>query len=222
MVNDLYKAGYLKWFGISNYPAWQVALICELCERNGWKKPDIYQHSYQAIQRSVEPGLLLYLGYDGIAFGIFSSIPGRMLTEHKEANRFNPKKNAILSYFHKHYWIDSYVDALDVIKTVAQKLGMTTTAWAVRPTSPYSLMKREQGDATVMSVIGAAHLEENATIMKKRPLLEEIVKAFDKEGGSNDWIVPTEVEQHQINTPNKYFIPQKSMIQSIAIFWGMV
>ena len=42
-VNDLYKEGKFKRLGISNYQAWEVAQICELCKANGWKMPDVYQ-----------------------------------------------------------------------------------------------------------------------------------------------------------------------------------
>jgi len=36
-VNDLYKEGKFKRLGISNYQAWEVAQICEMCKANGWK-----------------------------------------------------------------------------------------------------------------------------------------------------------------------------------------
>jgi aflatoxin B1 aldehyde reductase len=53
-VNDLYKEGYFDRFAISNYMAWEVAEICELCDRNGWVKPVAYQGVYNALHRSVE------------------------------------------------------------------------------------------------------------------------------------------------------------------------
>lgn len=70
-VDELYKAGCFKRFGISCYAAWEVAQICELCERNGWKKPDVYSGLYNAIQRAVEPELFPCLRHYGIAFYMF-------------------------------------------------------------------------------------------------------------------------------------------------------
>ena len=83
-------------------------------------------------------------------------------------------------------------------------------------------MKREHGDAVITGASGAAQLEENLTNLEKGPLPEEMVKAFHEDWAVNDWIIPQEVEQHQAHIPNDYFIPQRSMTQSIAIYWGLV
>ncbi|SLM39061.1 aldo keto reductase protein [Lasallia pustulata] len=184
-VNRLYKAGYIRRFGISNYPAWEVAQICELCERNGWKKPDVYPGVYHALQRAVEPELFQCLRHYGIAFYEFSPVAGGMLTdryqrnttEHEEGSRFDPKRMQGAN-FRRRYWNDAYFNPLDVIRPVAKKLGMTTAEAAVRWASHHSLAKREYGDAVIIG--SAAQLEENLTNLEKGPLPEEMVKAFDE------------------------------------------
>ena len=45
-VNDLYKEGHFRRLGMSNYQAWEVSQICEMCKNNGWKMPDVYQGVY--------------------------------------------------------------------------------------------------------------------------------------------------------------------------------
>jgi aflatoxin B1 aldehyde reductase len=47
-VNNQYKAGKFKRFGISNYAAWEVAQLCEIADRHGWIKPSVYQGVYNA------------------------------------------------------------------------------------------------------------------------------------------------------------------------------
>ena len=42
-MNDLQKEGLFRRFGISNYAAWEVAQICEMCKANGWVLPSVYQ-----------------------------------------------------------------------------------------------------------------------------------------------------------------------------------
>ena len=34
-VDALYKKGFFSRFGISNFPSWEVASMCELCDRHG-------------------------------------------------------------------------------------------------------------------------------------------------------------------------------------------
>jgi len=47
-VNNLHNEGYFRRFGISNYAAWEVAQICEICDQNGWIKVFIMRY----IERS--------------------------------------------------------------------------------------------------------------------------------------------------------------------------
>lgn len=51
-VYELYKEGYFDRFGISNYMAWEVAQIQDICIQNGWIRPSVYQGVYCAIHRS--------------------------------------------------------------------------------------------------------------------------------------------------------------------------
>lgn len=186
-VNELYKQGYFQRFGISNYAAWEVAQICELCARHGWKKPDAYQGVYNALHRAVEPELFPCLRHYGIAFYEFNPVAGGMLTDryqrdttqHEEGSRFDPKRSQGANYRGR-YWNDAYFDALDVIRPVAKKLGMTTAEAAVRWISHHSLMKREHGDAVIIGASSAAQLEENLTNLEKGPLPEEMLQAFDQ------------------------------------------
>jgi len=50
-VNNLYKEGKFKRFGISNYMAWEVAEIVGICKANGYILPTAYQGIYNAIHR---------------------------------------------------------------------------------------------------------------------------------------------------------------------------
>lgn len=40
-VNDLYKEGLFDRFAISNYMAWEVAQICEICKANNYIMPSV-------------------------------------------------------------------------------------------------------------------------------------------------------------------------------------
>ncbi|KAJ9137482.1 Aflatoxin b1-aldehyde reductase [Pleurostoma richardsiae] len=185
-VNNLYKEGYFRRFGISNYAAWEVAQICEICIRNGWKRPDAYQGVYNALHRAVEPELLPCLRYYGIALYEFNPLAGGFLTdryergtaEHEAGSRFDPSRNQGVSY-RKRYWNDAYFDALDVVRPVAKRLGISTAEAALRWVTHHSQMKKEFGDAVIIGASSAAQLEENLVNLEKGPLPEEMVKAFD-------------------------------------------
>lgn len=161
-TNDLYQEGKFKRLGLSNYQAWEVAQICEICRKNGWKMPDVYQGVYNALHRSVEPELFPCLRHYGIAFYAYNPLAGGYLTSRYHRNdkdneieagsRFDPKRWQGQSYRGR-YWRDEYFDALDLLRPVAEKHGLTEAECAIRWMNHHSLMKREHGDA---SIIGAS------------------------------------------------------------------
>jgi aflatoxin B1 aldehyde reductase len=184
-VNNLFKKGYFCRFGISNYAAWEVAQICELCIKNGWKKPDAYQGIYNALHRAVEPELFPCLRYYSISFYEYNPLAGGYLTDRYErgmsepGGRFKPATKQGDAY-RRRYWNDAYFDALDIVRPVAARLGLTTTEAALRWVSHHSLMKKEHGDAVIIGASSVKQLEENLRNLGKGPLPEEMIRAFDE------------------------------------------
>ena len=53
-MGDLMRAGKVRYFGVSNYRAWRVAEICNLCDENGIDRPIVSQPYYNAMNRMPE------------------------------------------------------------------------------------------------------------------------------------------------------------------------
>src|SRR6202051_1684014 len=53
-LGDLIRQGKLRYFGVSNYRAWRVAEICNICDRNGIDRPVARQPYYNAMYRMPE------------------------------------------------------------------------------------------------------------------------------------------------------------------------
>lgn len=126
-VNNLYKEGYFRRFGISNYAAWEVAQICEICDRNNWVKPVVYQGVYNALHRGVEPELFPCLRKYGVEFYAFNPLAGGLLTSRYTRNaeggtgkgsRFDPERRQGQNY-RSRYWNEKYFDALDILRPVS-------------------------------------------------------------------------------------------------------
>jgi aflatoxin B1 aldehyde reductase len=67
-INDALGQGKFKKFGLSNYPAEEVAKFLEICEESGYAKPSVYEGHYNAITRGGEKELFPLLRKHGIAF----------------------------------------------------------------------------------------------------------------------------------------------------------
>ncbi|MBV9532444.1 MAG: aldo/keto reductase [Bradyrhizobium sp.] len=77
---ELLRMGKVRYFGVSNYRAWRVAEICNICDRLGIDRPVASQPCYNAMNRMVEvehfPACLYYgLGvvpYSPLARGVLT------------------------------------------------------------------------------------------------------------------------------------------------------
>lgn len=184
-VNRLHEEGYFVRFGLSNYMAWEVARICEICDAQGWIKPTVYQGVYHALQRSIEPELASCLRQYGISLYAFQPLAGGFLTgryrrdqtEFEAGSRFDP--NILQGAVHqKRYWNDAYFDAIEIISDAAGKHGLNVGEVALRWLKHHSLL-REFDDAIIVGASSVKHLESNLVDLEKGSLPDEVVQAVD-------------------------------------------
>ncbi|RDW95193.1 hypothetical protein BP5796_00956 [Coleophoma crateriformis] len=187
-VNNLYQEGYFKRFGISNYAAWEVAQICEICIRHGWIRPTAYQGVYNALHRLVEPELFPCLRHYGLSFYEFNPLAGGYLTDRyhrgtgtealEPGSRFDPARVQGRAY-RQRYWNEAYFDALERLRPVAKQFGLSEAECALRWIMHHSLLRKEHGDKIIIGASSPEQLKQNLENLEKGPLPEEVVKAFD-------------------------------------------
>ncbi|KAF7371138.1 Aldo/keto reductase [Mycena sanguinolenta] len=169
-VDELYREGHFKRFGISNYMAWEVAEM----------------GIYNAIHRGVEPELFPALRKFGIAFYEFNPLAGGFFTDRyvsmdekpEAGSRFDPERIQGKSYRNR-YWKPAYFEALAAIRPVVAAHGLTMAEVALRWISHHSLLRREHGDAVLIGASSLAHIEQNLIDLEKGPLPDEVVVALD-------------------------------------------
>ncbi|MCJ1299638.1 hypothetical protein MMC08_002430 [Hypocenomyce scalaris] len=185
-VNKLHEEGLFDRFGISNYMAWEVAQICEICDVHGWIKPCVYQGIYNAIHRSVEPELFPCLRHYGMGFYAYNPLGGGFFAGQlkKEGNvekgsRFDPEKWQGKMY-RARYWNDSYFGALDIVRPVAEKHGLTLAEVALRWMTHHSQLGRKYPDAILIGASSTKHIEQNLVDLEKGELPDDVLKALEE------------------------------------------
>ncbi|KAJ5354242.1 Aldo/keto reductase [Penicillium brevicompactum] len=186
-VNQLYQEGYFEKLGVSNYQSWEVARLCEISEKNGWIKPSVCQGIYNAFHRAVEPELLRCLRYYGIAYYCFNPLAAGMLTsrysrERPEAatgGRFDPNTGPG-ALTRRRYYQDADFEALEILRPVARKHGLTEIECALRWLSHHSQLDEKLGDGVVIGSSSPQQLRENMDAMKSGPLPDEVIDALNQ------------------------------------------
>ncbi|KAJ6555933.1 NADP-dependent oxidoreductase domain-containing protein [Mycena capillaripes] len=185
-LNTMHTEGLFARLGLSNYPAWEVTRICELCARNGWVAPSVYQGVYNAQHRAVEAELIPCLRVYGMSFYVYNPLANGFLTSRYTrdqaafgaTDRFNPESK-VARMTRGVYWHEANFKALDLLRAAIKPHGITESEAALRWLAHHSVLKGELGDKVIVGVSGKKHLEENLEALDKGPLPADVVAALE-------------------------------------------
>lgn len=179
---DLHEQGKFQELGLSNFPAWMVADVWHICDKNGWVKPTVFEGIYNPLTRKAETELNACLNHFGMRFYAYNPMCGGLLTgrygSYNEAptdGRFTHRPN-----YQGRYWKKSFFEAVDLIKKAGENYGISTIEATYRWLSYHSMLNGDRGDAIIIGASKLNHLIQNMNAVKSGPLPDEMVKAFDK------------------------------------------
>ena len=186
-VDSLYKEGKFKRFGLSNFISWQVAEVQQICIKQGFVRPTVYQGMYNCLTRMVEKELFPCLRKYNMSFYCYNPLAGGLLTgKHKrddqpenvnEPGRFAGKQWG--QAYRDRFWREKYFDALDIIQSACQKEGVSVTSAALRWVTHHSALSGENNDALIVGASGISHLVSNLDALNEGPLPLSIVDAIE-------------------------------------------
>eukprot|EP00026_Physarum_polycephalum_P009493 Phypoly_transcript_09618.p1 GENE.Phypoly_transcript_09618~~Phypoly_transcript_09618.p1 ORF type:complete len:312 (-),score=41.15 Phypoly_transcript_09618:183-1118(-) len=152
-INEEYKKGHFERFGLSNYTAQEVEEIVKIAKENNYVIPSVYQGNYNLAARGGEDTLFPVLRKFGFSFYAYSPLAGSFLTGASTKDRRTERlddSHTLGQMYCNMFCKDSYFQALDELRAVAEKHGLTVSEIALRWLTHHSLLKREHGDAIVM------------------------------------------------------------------------
>ncbi|KAI4612789.1 uncharacterized protein J4E87_010052 [Alternaria ethzedia] len=189
-VNELHKQGKFVNLGLSNFAAWEVAEVYNICKERGWVKPTIYQAMYNAITRAIEPELIPACRKYGIDIVIYNPLAGGLFSGKikskdikPDEGRFGTKADRVGSMYRDRYFKDATFQALKIAEDAAQKHDLTLLEIALRWCVHHSELKtRVKGgnDGVIIGVSSLKQLEGNLADLEKGPLPDDVVKALDE------------------------------------------
>lgn len=179
---DLHDQGKYKELGLSNFPAWMVTDVWHICDKHGWVKPTVFEGVYNPLTRRAEAELNDCLNNFGMRFYAYNPMCGGLLTgrygkfeDTPTDGRFTHRPN-----YQGRYWKKSFFDGVEVIKTAAEKHGISSIEATYRWLAYHSMLNAERGDAILIGASKLNHLLSNMETVKAGPLPEDMVAAFDE------------------------------------------
>lgn len=181
-VNELYKAGIFKRFGLSNFVASDVQAVYDYCEKNAFVKPTVYQGNYSPVARRQDTELLPTLRKLGISFYAYSPLAGGFLTKTKQdvldgKGRFS--KEGIGAIYNKMYARPQLLDSLTTWEKIASDANISRAELAYRWVKYNSALKAEHGDGVIVGTSSLKQLKQTLEGLDRGPLPAEVVEKID-------------------------------------------
>lgn len=182
-VNELYKQGAFKRFGLSNFLAHEVEEVVSIAKENNWVVPSVYQGNYSAVARRTETEIFPTLRKHNMAFYAYSPIAGGFLSKSKAEltdpeGRFG-KEGPLARIYNGMYNRPSFIDALGVWEEIAKDEGITKAELAYRWVVYHSKIDAAHGDAVIVGARNQQQFRETMAGIKKGPLSDKTAKKID-------------------------------------------
>jgi aryl-alcohol dehydrogenase-like predicted oxidoreductase len=175
-VDEIVRAGKVRYPAVSNYSAWQICEILWTSENKGYQAPHISQPMYNLLARGIEAEYLPFCERFGIAVVPYNPLAGGLLTgKHVHARgplsgtRFD--KNQM---YLDRYWHDDDFAAVEELRGIARDAGKTLVELSLQ-----WLLSRPQVDSIILGASRLEQLEENLKACEGSPLDDETLRRCD-------------------------------------------
>ena len=175
---DLIRQGKIRYFGLSNFPAWLAADMDGFCVTHGLPRPVIGEYVCNLLTRGIESELIPCFKAHSMGIAAYNPLAGGLLTgkytwqETPEgSNRFTLNK-----VYAGRYWKKENFEAVEALKEIAARQGLSLLELA------YAWCCFHPGVDTM--ILGASSLEQLAqnleTVERLSALPQEVQAQCDQ------------------------------------------
>jgi aryl-alcohol dehydrogenase-like predicted oxidoreductase len=157
-LDDLIRAGKVRYVGASSFAAWQLAYANLLAQLRGWTPFVVIQSHYHMLERGVEHEVLPYCAAHGVGFVPFFPLAGGFLTGKYRRGQPAPagSRGESNSYVQS-YMTDANYDKVEKLTAWAEERGHKMTelaeAW---------LLAHPQVSSVISGATRLEHIQANA------------------------------------------------------------
>jgi 1-deoxyxylulose-5-phosphate synthase len=175
-MEDLVKAGKVRFPASSNYSGWQVVQMLSLAGAKGYTPAKVTQPMYNLIARGIEQEYLPMCKELGVSTVVYNPLAGGLLTGKQTPHaplagtRFDKNKMYL-----DRYWHPQDFAAVEELSAIAKRIGRSlislSLCWLYHHTS---------ADCIILGASKQEHLEQNLKVLEDGPLDAETLKALDE------------------------------------------
>ena len=157
-LDDLVRAGMVRYLGASNFAAWQLCRANDLAELHRWTAFVSIQPEYHMLERGIEAELIPYCQAFQVGILPYFPLAGGFLTGKYQRGRPAPagSRGESSAYVQK-YMTDANYDILEQLTALAQARGHSLTELAIA-----WLLAQPQTASVIAGATQPEHVTANA------------------------------------------------------------
>ncbi len=171
-------AGKVRYIGMSNYAAWQVAEARCLSEQRGWPAVHVSQPLYNLLSRRIEDEYAAFSDRYAMHNIVYNPLAGGLLSgKHTDPGRPEPGGRFAADLgpmYRDRYWNPAQFDAVDALRKVAADAGLTLVELAFR-----WLLGRPLVGSILLGASRVEQLDANLAAAAGPALSPEVLQACD-------------------------------------------
>jgi 1-deoxyxylulose-5-phosphate synthase len=176
VMDELVRAGKVRFVAASNYASWQVAGMLWMAEKHHWQPVVAVQPMYNLLARRVEQELLPFCKQYNVAVIPYNPLAGGLLTgKHVAAGPAAGTRFDRMPLYRDRYWHPENFAAVTRLAELANSLKISLARLALR------WVLQQPGVTSV--ILGASkldHLSENLAVLGDGPLPPEALAVCDE------------------------------------------
>ena len=175
-MSGLIRSGKIRYWGVSNFAAWQVADMLAICDKRSYIPPCLTQNVYNALTRGIEAEFLPFLKAHPLGLIIYNPIAGGLLSgKHAFGQPSANTRFANNQEYYKRYWSQENFAAVEKLQAIAevQKLSLLQLAMKWCAAQP-------QVTSIITGVSRLEQLKQNIASIEGEPLSAEVLAQCDE------------------------------------------
>lgn len=174
-MSCLVRSGKVRYVGFSNYSAWEACDMMWIAKNNGFIVPKVAQNVMNVLTRGIEDEFAHFLKKYDTGLVIYNPLAGGLLTGKHTRDHIAENSRFHSKMYQERYWNDKNFDAIDILKSIADKAEMSLVELSAR-----WCLSNDFVDSVMMGFSKLSQLEQNIAAIEKGPLPSEVLRECDK------------------------------------------
>ncbi|MBQ4239583.1 MAG: aldo/keto reductase [Oscillospiraceae bacterium] len=162
-MTQLVRSGKIRYYGVSNYSAWQCCSFVHKAREMNCIAPVITESVYNMLTRGLEDEMLPFLREYNMGLAVYNPIAAGLLSgKHSRSGPAAESRLATNAGYNGRYWKEGNLDAVEELTSIADEVGMSLLELALN-----WLISRKEVDSLIVGASRFEHVVQNIGIVSE-------------------------------------------------------